>query len=53
MWPYNHCEWKTVTYGISEVKKRAKDKMKNNLILCASAIPSIILILALLYTVIG
>lgn len=26
MWPYNHCEWKNVTYGISEARKRAVRK---------------------------
>ena len=26
MWPYNHCEWKNVTYGISEAKTMAVRK---------------------------
>ena len=53
MWPYNHCEWKTITYGITEAKKKTKKLASNNMILAASAIPSLILILGIIYAVIG
>jgi hypothetical protein len=43
MWPYNYCEWKTITYGIKKVKK-------NNVILL-SALPSVILIGLLLFLI--
>jgi len=43
MWPYNYCEWKTITYGIK--------KVKNNSILLLSAVPSIVLIGLLLFLI--
>ena len=53
MWPYNHCEWKSVTYGISGAKKKAKQAVKDKALIIASAIPSAILIVGLLYTLLG
>jgi len=51
MWPYNYCEWKNITYGITRKHKDYKKLNKYGLIL-ASVVPSILMIglLALLLT---
>lgn len=43
MWPYNLCEWKTITYGLKKLKedKQKRDEMKVAII---SLIPSTLLI---------
>ena len=53
MWPYNHCEWKSVTYGISGAKKKVKQAVKDKTLFFASAIPSAILIVGVIYIVLG
>lgn len=45
MWPYNHCEWKTVTYGVAKANKWTKDVIG---LVAVSAIPSVVLGLSLL-----
>jgi hypothetical protein len=48
MWPYNHCEWKIVTYGAGALK-RAKQKIKDKILLIAlSTLPTILLVFGLL-----
>jgi len=42
MWPYNHCEWKTITYGVTK-KTKSKFKKHKTLILM-STVPTITLI---------
>jgi len=45
MWPYNHCEWKTITYGAGALK-RAKQKARNRIVLIVlSILPTILLVL--------
>jgi hypothetical protein len=45
MWPYNHCEWKTITYGTGAVK-RAKQKIRDRIVLIVlSILPTILLVL--------
>ena len=47
MWPYNHCEWKVITYGAGAVK-RARQKIKNKIVLIAlSTLPTILLVLGI------
>ena len=47
MWPYNHCEWKVITYGAGAVK-RARQKIKNKIVLIAlSTVPTILLVLGI------
>lgn len=53
MWPYNYCEWKSLTYGISKTKKKVKQSAKDKTLFFASAIPSAILILGVIYIVLG
>jgi hypothetical protein len=38
MWPYNDCEWRTLTYGISNMKKRASQKTKDKILLISLCI---------------
>ena len=48
MWPYNHCEWKVVTYGAGALK-RAKQKIRDRIILITlSILPTIVLVLGIL-----
>ena len=47
MWPYNHCEWKVITYGAGAVK-RARQKIKNKIVLIAlSTLATILLVLGI------
>jgi hypothetical protein len=47
MWPYNHCEWKIVTYGAGALRK-AKEKARDNVILLVlSVLPSALMIIGL------
>jgi hypothetical protein len=47
MWPYNHCEWKIVTYGAGALRK-AKEKARDNIILLVlSVLPSALMIIGL------
>ena len=47
MWPYNHCEWKVITYGAGAVK-RARQKIKNKIVLIAlSTVTTILLVLGI------
>lgn len=49
MWPYNDCEWKTITYGVSAMKKRATKKLKEKIaFIVISILPSILMILGLM-----
>jgi hypothetical protein len=41
MWPYNYCEWKSITYGIKNTKSKWQ-KNKNLILMCT--VPSIVLI---------
>jgi hypothetical protein len=41
MWPYNYCEWKSITYGIKKSKSKLR-KHKNLILMCT--VPSIVLI---------
>jgi hypothetical protein len=48
MWPYNHCEWKVITYGAGAVK-RAKQKIKDKIVLITlSLLPTILLVLGII-----
>lgn len=48
MMPYNHCEWKFVTYGADALRK-AKEKARDNVVLLVlSILPSTLLIIGLL-----
>jgi hypothetical protein len=48
MWPYNHCEWKTITYGAGALK-RAKQKIKDKSVLMVlSILPTILLVLGII-----
>ena len=38
MWPYNDCEWRSLTYGISNMKKRASQKTKDKILLIAMCV---------------
>jgi hypothetical protein len=47
MWPYNHCEWKVVTYGAGALK-RAKQKIRDRIVLITlSILPTIVLVLGI------
>ena len=48
MWPYNHCEWKTITYGAGALQ-RAKQKIRDRIFLIAlSLLPTILLVLGII-----
>ena len=48
MWPYNHCEWKVITYGAGAVK-RARQKIKDRIVLIAlSTLPTILLVFGII-----
>jgi len=38
MWPYNDCEWRALTYGISNMKKRTSQKTKDKILLIAMCV---------------
>ena len=38
MWPYNDCEWRSLTYGISNMKKRTSQKTKDKILLIAMCV---------------
>ena len=47
MWPYNHCEWKVITYGAGALK-RARQKIKDKIVLIVlSTLPTILLVLGI------
>ena len=49
MWPYNDCEWKTITYGAGAMKKRAEKKTRDRKILMVlSLLPTVLLISGLM-----
>jgi hypothetical protein len=48
MWPYNHCEWKVITYGAGAVKQ-ARQKIKDKIVLITlSLLPTILLVLGII-----
>jgi len=47
MWPYTSEEWDNITYGISKKMKNFK-KIKQNGLILASMIPSVLIVLLLL-----
>ena len=38
MWPYNYCEWKNITYGISKPKSYWR---RNKTLILMSTVPTI------------
>jgi hypothetical protein len=48
MWPYNHSEWKTTTYGISKTKSYWR-KHKSLILMCT--MPTIVLVWLLLLVI--
>ena len=49
MWPYNHCEWKTITYGINKSKSYWR-KNKTLILMCTVPTLTIVGFLALVLT---
>jgi hypothetical protein len=48
MWPYNHCEWKQITYGISKSKSYWR-KNKSLILMCT--MPTVVLAWLLLLVI--
>jgi len=44
MWPYNYCEWKTITYGVKKVKDDKYKRLNQLGLFFASVLPSVILV---------
>lgn len=53
MWPYNHCEWKTITYGITKKSKSTiKSKWKKNktlILMCTVPTLTLVWMLSLVF----